>query len=102
MYKLEYLPSAKKDMADIAYYISHTLVNPDAAVRLAEELVSAAETLRDFPYAYPVFTPIRPLAHEYRKLIVRNYIMFYWVEEQSKTIILARVIYNRRDLDSQL
>lgn len=102
MYKLEYLPSAKKDMTDIAHYISHTLSNPNAATRLAEEMISAAEKLRDFPYSCPSFALIRPLAHEYRKLLVQNYILFYYVEEPAKTITIARVIYNRRDLTAQL
>ena len=34
MYKLEYLPIARKDMLDIVRYISQDLKNPDAAKRL--------------------------------------------------------------------
>ena len=33
MYKLEYLPVARKDMIEIVRYISRELQNPDAAVR---------------------------------------------------------------------
>ena len=43
MYKLEYLPVARKDMLEIVRYISRELQNPDAADRLAGELVNAAE-----------------------------------------------------------
>ena len=43
MYKLEYLPVARKDMLEIVRYISGELQNPDAADRLAVELVDAAE-----------------------------------------------------------
>ena len=42
MYKLEYLPVARKDMIEIVRYISRELQNPDAADRLAVELVNAA------------------------------------------------------------
>ena len=51
MYKLEYLPVARKDMIEIVRYISRELQNPDAADRLAVELVNAAESVLTFPYA---------------------------------------------------
>ena len=35
LYKLEYLPVARKDMLEIVRYISRELQNPDAADRLA-------------------------------------------------------------------
>jgi plasmid stabilization system protein ParE len=38
MYRLEYLPIAKQDIAEIAAYISRTLCNPTAAQHLAIEL----------------------------------------------------------------
>ena len=62
MYKLEYLPVARKDMLEIVRYISGELQNPDAADRLAVELVDAAESVLTFPYATPAYQPIRPLS----------------------------------------
>ncbi|WP_101698686.1 type II toxin-antitoxin system RelE/ParE family toxin [Clostridium minihomine] len=97
MYKLEYLPIAKQDMTDIARYISQTLINPAAAERLASEMIEAADRLIDFPYANPAYYPIRSLKHEYRRLLVQNYIMLYYVDEAQKLITIARVIYARRD-----
>ena len=35
--------------------------------------------------------------HEYRKTVVENYLMFYWVDEPGKTVTVARVIYGKRD-----
>ena len=97
MYNLEYLPSARQDMIDIVQYISGKLCNPEAAGRLAAELIEAGERLTEYPYAYPVYTPIRSLKHEYRKLSVRNYLMFYWVDAKEKLVTVARVIYGKRD-----
>ena len=37
------------------------------------------------------------LNHEYRKTIVENYLMFYWVDEPGKTVTAARGIYGKRD-----
>ena len=97
MYKLEYLPVARRDMIEIVRYISQELQNPSAADQLAMELIEAGDSIPKFPYANPAFIPIRPLKHEYRKLLVQNYFMFYWVDEVKKLVTVARVVYARRD-----
>jgi len=102
MYQLEYLPSAKKDMVEIVTYISHELHNPSAANKLADEMISSAERLAVFPYLNPVHRLVKPLKHEYRKLIVKNYILFYYVDELNKKVVIARAIYARRDYGALL
>lgn len=97
MYRLEYLPTARRDMVDIIRYIDGKLGNPTAAERLAEELIEAGDSIRVFPYANPAYIPIRPLRHEYRKILVQNYLMLYWVDEREKLVTVARVIYAKRD-----
>ncbi len=97
MYKLEYLPIARQDMIEIVQYISHDLSNPTAAEKLADELINAGDRITAMPYINPAYVPIKPLTHEYRKLLVENYIMFYWVDEETKTVTIARVIYSKRD-----
>ena len=97
-YKLEYLPVAQRDMIEIVRYISEELKNPIAADRLEVELVGAAESVLTFPYALPVYQPIRSLKHEYRKILVRNFLIFYWVDEEKKLVTVARVVYAKRDI----
>ena len=102
IYQLEYLPIARHDMVEIARYISLELSNPSAAEKLADEMIQAAESLTGFPYIYPVHHFCKPLKNEYRKLIVKNYIMFYYVCEKEKKAIIARVIFSRRDYEKLL
>lgn len=99
MYNLEYLPVARQDMVEIVRYISRKLNNPAAADRLAVELIEAGDGIPAFPYANPAYIPIRSLKHEYRKLLVQNYLMFYWVDEEKKLVTVARVIYAKRDYE---
>ena len=94
MYKLEYLPVAQRDMVEIVRYISGELQNPAAADRLA----NAAESILTFPYALPAYQPIRPLKREYRKILVQNFLMLYWVDEEKKLVTIARVVYAKRDV----
>ena len=102
MYQLEFLPMAKQDMTEIVKYISHELCNPSAAEKLSGEMIEAAERLMEFPYLSPVHFSIKPLKHEYRKLTVQNYIMFYRVDETVKKVTVARAVYVRRDYEKLL
>ena len=97
MYKLEYLPTTRQDMIDIVQYISQELKNPIAAERLAAEMVETAEKILIFPYAAPVYHPIRSLKHEYRKILVQNYLIFYWIDESKRLVTVARVLYAGRN-----
>lgn len=97
MYRLEFLPAARQDMVEIVGYISRQLKNPMAAERLAVELIEAAENIPPFPYANPAYTPLRPLTREYRKLLVKNFLLLYWVDEEKKLVTIARVVYAKRD-----
>lgn len=102
MYKLEFLPPALRDMTDIAYYIGHKLSNPSSAKNSADEMIQVAEKAACFPYSYPLYIPVKPLKYEYRKIIVHNYIMFYYVDENAKSITIARVIYGKSNYNHNL
>ncbi len=102
MYKLKYLPIARNDITNIAWYVAHQLSNPVAAKNLTEKMLSRAEMLTTSPFINPVYIPIKPLKFEYRKLFVGNFIMFYYVSEIDKTITIARVIYSKRDFEKFL
>ena len=101
-YQLVFLPIAKQDMVDIAKYIAVELCNPAAANKLGDEMIEAAERICDFPHINAIHRAVKPLKHEYRKLIVKNYILFYWIDEIEKLITVARVIYARRDYNELL
>lgn len=102
MYKVEFLPVAKQDLTEIALYIKDKLNNPIAAYNTVEQIVEASEKLGSFPYSNPVYTPLRPLKKEYRKIPVKNYMLFYTVDETEKLITVSRIIYTRRNLSSQI
>ena len=106
-YKIEYLPSALLDLTEIADYIGGKLNNPEAADRLSETIVSTIEKLTDMPYRYPVYYPVatfsvKPLKMEYRKMVIKNYLVFYWVNEEKHLVTIARVIYGGRNIDNIL
>ena len=98
MYKLYYLPIARQDVEDIIHYVSYNLNNLSAAKNLANYFVESAENVLCFPYGFSVYDISGELKKEYRKIKVKNYYMFYTIDEDSKTIIIVRVIYKKMNL----
>ena len=106
-YKMEYLPSALRDLTEIADYIGVKLNNHEAADRLSENIVSKIDKLAEMPYRYPIYYPlaafpVKPLKMEYRKMVVKHYLVFYWVNEEKQRVTIARVIYGGRNIDNIL
>lgn len=100
MYEIRFLENALEDLKGIASYIAYTLSNPIAAEKLSKEILSQIDNLTNFPYQWPVYHALYPLSHEFRRLRVKNYFVFYWVEEEKREVTIARVIYARRNLQN--
>jgi plasmid stabilization system protein ParE len=99
-YKLQILSSYDNDLEGIARYITQTLKNPTAATHLADDAEAACYSLVDFPEAHRLYRPPHPMEHEYRIVSVRNYNIFYTVEND--TIKVRHIIYAQRDAGSVL
>ncbi len=102
MYRIEWLPSARMDMIEISRYISINLQNEEAAEMLAEKIISSVDQLAEFPYRNEAYHPIRPLKKEYRKLLVKNYFVYYNVDEIKKLITVYRIVYKKRNQQKQI
>lgn len=102
MYTLKFLPEAGKDIADISRYIGVELCNPAAADRLVDKILSETEKLTDMPYMYSVYESPFPLKIEYRKLLVKNYAVFYYIDESEKVVKIAHVVYAKRNFSNVL
>ena len=96
-YKIEVTLTAQKDLHEIMEYITLKLYNLDAARRQVKLIRVAIDHAAENPYMYPVYYPEETLKHDYRKLPVDRYLVFYWVDEERKTITVARVLYGRRN-----
>lgn len=102
MYKLELLPIAKKDIDDIIYYISNNLENKTAARNLANNFIKGTNSILEFPYGTSVYKTTKELEQEYRSLKVKNFLMFYTINENDKIITIVRVLYHKMDINNIL
>ncbi len=102
MYKLEFLPIAKKDIDEIIYYISSNLKNKTAANNLANSFIKGANNILEFPYGLPVYKTSKRLEKEYRCFKIKNFQMFYIINEEDKIITIVRVLYKKMDINNIL
>lgn len=88
---------AENDLRDIVRYISSQLLASITAVKMIETIEEALLTLENMPYSYPLVTDERLNSMGYHKLIVKNYVVFFTIDENSKLVNVERILYSRRD-----
>lgn len=60
------------------------------------QLMDKNQSLETYPHSYPNFQSSRKLKYEYRKLIFKNYIILYAVNELEHTVNVYRILYAGR------
>jgi plasmid stabilization system protein ParE len=95
MYKLIFTKTFKDDVKQSVDYIKHTLQAPVAAERLKVEIKRSYKIIRDTPFVYPVVPNDYLASMGFRFTVVRNYLLFYIVEDTQINIV--RFLYGHRD-----
>ena len=96
-YKVVETRSAGKDIAEILGYIAGTLGNLPAAALFADELASKYESLSENPYMYEQSRDLLLKSRGYRRVVIKNYVMLYLVDQAAREVHIVRVIYGGRD-----
>jgi plasmid stabilization system protein ParE len=97
MYSVYISEIAENDILTAAQYISNVLNAPIAANRLLDEIEKKERFMEYNPYIYPV-VPDKILAkREIRFVSVKNYLMFYIVNDNEQMIYVIRFLYGHRD-----
>jgi len=96
-YRVDVSEPAESDLGDIIRYIVSQLSVPLTALNLMELLEEAMGGLSDMPQRYPSVADERLAQMGYRKLLVKNYIVFFSVDEKNRVVDIERILYGRRD-----
>lgn len=96
-YRVDISEPAENDLRDIVRYISAQLSAPITALKLMEIIEEAMASLALMPQKGPFVTDERLAILGYRKLFVKNYIVFFRIDEKSKVVDVERILYARRD-----
>lgn len=96
-YEVKLLARAAEDMEKIYRYISETLLEPQAAQRMAAQLSEAILSLEEMPYRFPERQWGRYAKRGYRQLLVKKYLVVYRVNEKQGQVIVVTVQHGSRN-----
>lgn len=96
-YNVEVTQIAEQDYYKAEAYIKYELYNQKAAAGLAKKLHEAIKDLSFFQTKYPICNDDFLRVWEIRFVPVNNYLLFYIVREDEKTVYVLRFLYSRRD-----
>lgn len=91
---VEYLPIAKSDIEDIIDYISKD--NPSVGKKIIDEFDNSIGKLSSFPKMGTKPKDERLQRLGYRVLVLRNYLIFYMINEEEKIVEIRRIIHGSR------
>ena len=96
-YEVRVTRQAREQLQEIVHYVAKELLAPDAAANLLEKMEEAMASLAEMPGR------IRPIQEEpwrsqgVRKIIVKNFFIYFWSDEENARVQVVAVIYSRRD-----
>ncbi|MBB6698591.1 type II toxin-antitoxin system RelE/ParE family toxin [Clostridium algidicarnis] len=97
MYDIQITEPAEKDLYEIGAYISKELLDPETAKKVISEIAKGVNSLEDMLLRNVLVADDRLAYEGIRKIMVDNYIVFYIVTDESKTVTIIRILYSRRD-----
>ena len=92
-YRVVYLDTALNDMSEIKDYLEQHSIT--AWSKLIDIMERKLKNLEQFPN-------IGERHKNYRRLVCGDYLVFYQVNEEYKTILVARILHGRLDIRSLL
>lgn len=101
-YQVKITPQASGQILEYALYIQNELCNPQAAQKFLEDIRNAVNNLNQSPSRHPLTEEEPWHSEEMRMAVVRGYLIYFWVDEETDTVHVIAVIYEKRDQAEQL
>lgn len=101
-YKIIYTEEAEQDLVNIYRYIALELLVPETAKKQIDRIMQAVQGLDEFPLRHKLYQKEPWHSKGLRVLPVDNYLVFYTVIEEEKTVAVVRIMYGGRNIDLQL
>ena len=101
-YKIELSIQAKEDYKNIIRYIKYELLEPNIAKRYAKLIKNEINSLKYNPRKFAIIDYDMIKKYKFRKLIIKNYIAFYRINEDEKIVNVERILYGATDWKNKL
>lgn len=96
-YKIIKTDAFQRDLDAAIGYLVLSLENKPAAATLLGEIEKTYDGLEQMPLMYEACQDPHLKERGYRKAVIRNYIMVYTVDENTKTVSIMRFFHGRQD-----
>ncbi|MCH5158936.1 MAG: type II toxin-antitoxin system RelE/ParE family toxin [Clostridiales bacterium] len=97
-YGFRFTPLAESDIDSALSYISITLCNGQAALKLLSDIEKTITTICEFPYSFADCKRFLVQDENIRHVSIDNYVFIYEIREQEKQLNILRFLYSRMDL----
>lgn len=101
-YIVKITSQAERELQEIAHYISHDLKSTNAALHLLDTLENTFASLAQFPHRITLVDDEPWHSKGIRCLPVKNFLVYFWIDEDNMTVQITAVIYSKRDQLQQL
>lgn len=100
--RIKFSYASKQDIKEIIRYIKNVLKEPQIARKYEIYFKNEIGKLTNFPKKFVEIEEDKIQYKGIRKLIVKNYIVFYRVNEEKNLISIERVLYGASDWKNKL
>ena len=97
LYEIIITPDAADDLSGLRSYIADALLAPDTARAYLDMLYMEMKNLSTLPKRSKYIDDEPWHSRGIRKIIVKNFVIYYRVEEFTMRVYILNVIYARRD-----
>ena len=101
-YRLIILPEAQQDIRSIVLYIARELAAPQAALNLQDEFERKIQSLAIMAKRVKTVDEHPWKEAGVRRTRVKNYYMYFLVDDEERIVKVIAVIYSRRDQTKQM
>ena len=93
-YKVSLTNRALRNLDDIYVYIAQTLLVPETALGLVDNIEKEILSLEEMPYRFPERKTGAYANKGYRQLFVGNYTVIYRIDEKRRQVIVITIRYS--------
>lgn len=93
---------AEKEIQEIIHYITYELKAPEAALHLLDTFEEAFTSLAHFPQRVALIDMEPWHTKGIHRLPVKNFLVYFWIDEDNMKVQITAVIYRKRDQLRQL
>lgn len=101
-YTVKVTAQAEKQMQEIVHYITYELKASDAALHLLDAFEDSFESLVYFPQRVALIEEEPWHTEGIHRLSVKNFLVYFWIDEDNREVHVTAVIYEKRNQLRQL